>query len=156
VVQYIGNEVRILKEYHRKGMALPELLMTIKKEYNGFYVINGDASGHHSRNLTDNSTSYEIIKEMLGLSWSNFNVPKANPTHKRSRILTNILFKLHNVKVDANCVELIKDLQSVEVDEFDNIDAYKKKNPSRSHWLDALRYYIYANHQEKISNMEFM
>jgi phage terminase large subunit len=153
VIQDINGEIRILKEYHRKGMNITELLLTVQKEFPGFYVVNGDASGHHSRNLTDNSTSYEIIKDMLGLSWQSFNVPKANPTHKRSRILTNILFKLYNVKIHKDCVQLIQDLEAVEVDEFDNIDAYKKKNPLRSHWLDALRYYIFANHSDKIRDM---
>jgi phage terminase large subunit len=153
VIQDITGEIRILKEYHRKGMNITELLLTVQKEFPGFYVVNGDASGHHSRNLTDNSTSYEIIKDMLGLSWQSFNVPKANPTHKRSRILTNILFKLYNIKIHKDCLQLIQDLEAVEVDEFDNIDAYKKKNPLRSHWLDALRYYIFANHSDKIRDM---
>jgi PBSX family phage terminase large subunit len=154
VIQIQGNNLYILEEYHEKGMTLPFLLRHIKEKYkNSFFIINGDASGHYSRNLTDNSTSYEIIKNSLNLSWDNFNVPKANPSHKRTRQLTNIMFSFHNTLIHYSCNNLIADLESVEVDERESIDEYKKKHPEMSHWLDAFRYHLFAQHNNKATEI---
>lgn len=154
VIQANETEIKVLKEYHEKGQTLPVILALLKKEYPGaFWIVNGDASGHYSRNLTDNSTSYEIIKEILQLSWNNFNVPKANPSHKRSRMVLNMLFQFFNVQINESCVNLIADLESVEVDEKESIDEYKKKHPERSHWLDAFRYHLFAEHSDKVKEI---
>jgi PBSX family phage terminase large subunit len=153
-IQMQGNNLCVLEEYHEEGMTLPILLRHIKGKYgDGFFIINGDASGHYSRNITDNSTSYDIIKSLLGLSWSNFNVPKANPSHKRSRQLTNIMLSFHNVLIHPSCKELIADLESVEVDVKEGIDEYKKHHPERSHWLDAFRYHLFAEHNNRASEI---
>lgn len=154
LLQIQGNDICCLEEYFEKGTTLPVICRRIKEKYpNAFFIVNGDASGHHSRNLTDNNTSYDIIKSVLNLSWDQFNVPSANPSHKRSRILTNLIMSYYSLKIDPKCVELIKDIESVEVDEKGGLDTYKKSHPERSHWLDGFRYHLFAEHSEKASDL---
>ena len=147
---------KVLREYGQKGLTLPYICAQIKKDFNPLYVfINGDASGHYSRNLTDNSTSYEIIKESFGLSWNQFHVPKSNPTHRRSRLQCNALFDFGDVQIDKSCVNLIADIESALVDERESLDTWKKNNPERSHWLDPFRYHAAIEYEDLIKNIGF-
>jgi len=155
-VQLLENGFVVLKSYGAKGIVLPYVCAQIKNDYpEAFFQINGDASGHHSRNLTDNSTSYEIIKQCLGISWSQFNVPKANPSHKRSRIQCNALFDFGTVIIHEQCEDLIKDIESAIVDENGSLDKWKKDNPALSHWLDPIRYHANSEHQEFFKTIDF-
>ena len=149
------NGIQVLREYHEQGQNLPTLLAKVKRDYpNPFYIVNGDASGNHSRNLTDNSTSYEIIKEILQLSYNEIRVPKANPTHRKSRHVTNLLLIAGQIRIDSSCTELITDLESVEVDDNESIDPYKKAHSKRSHWLDSFRYHLHAEHSKGVEEMK--
>lgn len=156
VIQKTESGIKALRNYGEKGLTLPFLCAKINRDFtNQMYLINGDASGYHSRNLTDNSTSYEIIKECLGLSWSQFNVPKANPSHKRSRLQCNALFDFTEVIIDPSCKDLIADIESAIVDENGSLDPWKKANPTRSHWIDPLRYHANAEHQRMFQEIGF-
>lgn len=152
VIQYDETGINVLAEYHIKGYTLPMVLGNIMAEYPlkwpQVYIVNGDVSGNHSRNISDNTTSYEIIKDALELSWDNFHVPSVNPSHLSSRQLSNLIFKHGNFKVHASCTQLIGDLEQVEVDERGSLDPYKKSHPDRSHILDALRYHINSEHSD--------
>lgn len=142
----------VLKEYHIEGYTLPMILGLITAEYPArfpqVYVINGDVSGSHSRNISDNTTSYEIIKDTLSLAWDNFHVPNINPSHLSSRLLCNLALKNMPVTVHESCVGLISDMEQVKVDERGSLDVYKKNNPKRSHWLDSWRYSIHYEHYD--------
>ncbi len=142
----------VLKEYHIEGYTLPMILGLITAEYPvrfpQIYVVNGDVSGSHSRNISDNTTSYEIIKDTLSLAWDNFHVPNVNPSHLSSRLLCNLALKHMPVTVHESCVELISDMEQVKVDERGSLDVYKKNNPKRSHWLDSWRYNIHFEHHD--------
>jgi phage terminase large subunit len=142
------NVINVLQEYHIKGYDLEMLANLIKKEYEGHFItINGDAAGHSRSALTSgNATAYDILKGLFGLSWEQFHVPRSNPSHRNSRLLSNLIFKTCNVNIALECVELKNDLISVKVDDSGSMDPYKKKNPNRSHWLDPLRYHFNAHH----------
>jgi len=155
-IQLLENGFVVLKTFGEEGLTLPYVCAQIKNDYpEAFFIINGDASGHFSRNLTDHSTSYEIIKQCLGISWSQFNVPKSNPTHRRSRIQCNALFDFGNVIIHEQCTELITDIESAIVDDNESLDPWKKANPKRSHWLDPLRYHANSEHQEFFKTIDF-
>lgn len=152
VIQMDEGTVTVLKEFHSKGYTLPMVLSEMVAEYPSNWpqitIINGDVSGQYSRNISDNTTSYEIIKDALGLSWDNFHVPSSNPSHLSSRQLVNLLFKHGNIKIHESCKQLIADFEQVEVDERGSLDPYKKEHPERSHLLDAFRYHVNYEHQD--------
>lgn len=154
VIQVKEDKIHVLKEYHKEGDTLPYVLAMVQQDFPGAYVIiNGDASGHYSRNLTDRSTSYEIIKSILWLGYHQLHVAKANPSHVRSRDVTGLLLKYFEVLIHVDCVELIMDLESAVVDDNGSLDPWKKANPKRSHWLDALRYHFFAEHSDKVKEI---
>lgn len=150
VIQKTTYSIKVLAEYHIKGYTLPMVLELIKMEWPvrlpQVYIINGDVSGRHSRNISDNTTSYEIIKDNLSLPWDNFHVPTVNPSHVSSRLLCNTAFKNIDVLISKKCTGLINDLEQVKVDKRGSLDPYKKDNPDRSHWLDAFRYHVNYEH----------
>lgn len=155
-IQLLDNGFVVLKTFGQKGITLPYVCAQIKHEYpNALFIINGDASGHYSRNQTDHATSYEIIKQCLSISWQHFNVPKANPTHRRSRIQCNALFDFGHVIIHEQCEDLIKDIESAIVDDNGSLDAWKKDNPALSHWLDPIRYHANSEHQEFFKTIDF-
>lgn len=155
-IQLVDNGFVVLKSFGEKGLTLPYVCAQIKHEYpEAFFIINGDASGHYSRNQSDHSTSYEIIKQCLGISWSQFNVPKANPTHRRSRLQCNALFDFGYVLIHEQCENLIKDIESAIVDDKESLDQWKKDNPALSHWLDPIRYHANSEHQEFFKTIDF-
>lgn len=155
VVQRNDGKSRIIREYGSKELTLPYVCAKIRTDFpKAFFTINGDASGHHSRNLTDNATSYKIISESLNLSMAyNFNVPKANPTHRRSRLQCNAMFEFKDVIIDQSCVGLIKDIESCVVDVNGSIDPWKKANPDLSHFIDPLRYHYNAEWQDVFADL---
>jgi phage terminase large subunit len=146
------STINVLKEYHILGYDLPMLCDLLQNDFKGhFYIINGDASGKNQSALTrGNETAYDIIRQCMNLSWEQFMVPAANPSHLNSRLLTNLIFKFMNVNISEECIELNNDLQSVEIDERGKLDTYKTKHPDRTHWLDPLRYHFNAHHNDKI------
>lgn len=154
VIQKLDGIPHVFKNYGTKGLTLPFVCQQIKKDFaRAFYRINGDASGNYSRNLTDNLTSYEIIRECLDLGWSQFSVPKSNPSHKRSRLQCNGLFDFVGITIDPSCTDLITDIEMAVVDENGSLDPWKKANPTRSHWIDPLRYHANAEYQDMFTEI---
>jgi phage terminase large subunit len=154
-IQINGEAINVLKEYHIKGYDLFMLCELLKKEFSGHrFIINGDASGKGGSALSrGNESGYEIIKSCMGVTWDSFFVPGVNPSHLNSRLLTNIIFKMYQINISNECVELHNDLISVEIDNNGSIDPYKKKHPERSHWLDPLRYHLNAHHSSKLKDL---
>lgn len=153
IIQKTPNGINILKEYRENGITLPYVCAQIDKDYPGaFFFVNGDASGHFSKHL-DNSTSYQMIQECLQLSINQFNVPKSNPTHRRSRIHCNAMFDFKEVRIHPSCTGLIKDIESALVDDAGSLDPWKKANPSLSHYIDPLRYHIHSEHYGLIKEL---
>ncbi len=152
VIQFNEKGIYVLKEYHTIGYSLPAIMGEVMADFPinwpQIYIINGDVSGNHSRNISDNTTSYEIIKDALAVSWDNFHIPSVNPSHVSSRQLCNMVFKHGNIRIHESCTELITDLELIEVDERGSLDPYKSKHPERSGWLDALRYHINSEHSD--------
>jgi phage terminase large subunit len=151
-IQSTGDEINVLKEYHFKGYDLQMLCELIKQDFpSSIFIINGDASGRGGSALTTgNISAYQLLRTYLGLSDLQFHVPKSNPSHINSRLLSNLILKNWKVNVSNECIELDKDLSAVEVDVNGSLDPYKKKHPERSHWLDPLRYHFNTEHYDKL------
>lgn len=153
----IQNEgsINVLKEYHKVGYDLEMICNLIKADFqNSLFIINGDASGAgKSAFTTGNISGYQILKSNFLLMDGNFRVPSVNPSHLNSRLLTNLVHKFREVNISEECVELDRDLLSVEVDVNGSIDPYKKKHPERSHWLDPHRYHINSEHKGLIKEL---
>jgi len=161
VSQYIkyGSEsanyatINVLKVY-RIG-DLSTLCQTIRQEYPGLmYVINGDASGASRNAFTQgNISAYLIIKNYLQLTDMQLQVPKANPSHIASRLITILIFQKAKITISEKaCPALVTDLKEAKVDRQGSLDAWKNKNPDKSHALDAFRYFIFSNFAEITSN----
>lgn len=161
VAQFLknGNEaanyatINVLKVYRIGDLAA--LCQTIRAEYpNITYIINGDASGGNRSAFTqDNINAYQLIHNYLGLSEYQLQVPKANPSHISSRLVTILLFQKCKVQISkTHCEMLIKDLKEAKVDRQGSLDPWKNKNPDMSHALDAFRYFIYGNFAEITGN----
>ncbi len=130
---------------------LGSLCQTIKAEYPNFvYIINGDASGGNRSAFTqDNINAYQMIVNYLSINELQIQVPKANPSHIASRLVTILFFQKCLVRISRpNCEILINDLKEAKVDRKGSLDAWKKENPDKSHALDAFRYFIYSNFAE--------
>lgn len=155
VIQKTENGFNVLREYGEKGLTIHYLMANIAKDFpTDYYWINGDASGSYSRN-SDHTTYYEIIRNYFRLSWNQIRVPKANPKHRNSRLQCNALFDFANVTIHPSCKNLVADIEGALVDDKESLDSWKKDNPERSHWLDPLRYHVYAEHLELIRRIGF-
>ena len=161
VCQYIkyGSEaanyatINVLKTY-RIG-DLSTLCQTIKQEYpDMMYVINGDASGAARNAFTQgNISAYLIIKNYLQLVDMQLQVPKSNPSHIASRLITILIFQKAKITISEKaCPALVTDLKEAKVDRQGSLDSWKNKNPDKSHALDAFRYFIFSNFAEITSN----
>lgn len=151
-IQNPGSAINVLREYHIKGYDLQMLCELIKQDFKGHdFIINGDASGKNRSAFTSgNATAYDLLHSYLDFSWEyQFFVRSANPSHLNSRLQTNMIFKYHEVNISNECKELDMDLRAVEVDDKGSMDTYKKKNPTRSHFLDGFRYHLSGSHKDK-------
>ncbi len=160
-----GNlKIRDLKEYHVRGWDLERICVEIMTDFpNATIKINGDASGNSGSALTSgNQSAYDILKELLQLSWMQFNVPSVNPSHLNSRLLTNLILKKKYSEDDylyeideEGCPNTIKDFERVYVDKKGSLDECKRKNPELTHHLDPARYHFNAEHYDLIKEIRY-
>lgn len=161
VSQYIKNSeegifyatINIIKVYRIGDLAA--LCQTIRQEFPDMvYIINGDASGASRNAFTqDNISAYALIKNYLGIPDMQLQVPRSNPSHIASRLVTILVLQKAKVQISSKrCDELVTDLKEAKVDRQGSLDAWKNKNPDKSHALDAFRYFIFSNFAEITSN----
>lgn len=147
VIQFDEDGIYVLDEYHQKG--IETICWAAENAYQGHYIINGDASG--SADNAGNESWYATIKYALNIGWDgNFNIPKANPRHKKSWQQCNYIFEYFPIFIDPRCEELIADCESVEVICDKGKIEIDKSDETRTHWLDPLRYHINSEHWQKV------
>ncbi len=101
----------------------------------------------------DNISAYALIKNYLGIPDMQLQVPRSNPSHIASRLVTILTFQKAKVQISSKrCDELVTDLKEAKVDRQGSLDQWKNKNPDKSHALDAFRYFIFSNFAEITSN----
>lgn len=160
LIQNIENEnkIRVLKEWHYPAN-FDVFCENLKEELEliapySFLIINGDASGS-SGSSDNNEGKYEVIKSTFDLSYSQFHVPKANPTHSNSRVLTNIIIRKGMLEVDPSCTGLIRDLNRVKVLNKGGKLEIDKKDQTLTHFLDPIRYHLNSEHKHMLKAVQF-
>lgn len=145
--------VNVLKVY-RIG-DLSTLCQTIRTEYPNFtYIVNGDASGGNRSAFTqDNLNAYQLVVNYLSISDLQIQVPRANPSHIASRLVTILFFQKCIIRISKpNCDILITDLKEAKVNRNGSLDPWKNENPDKSHALDAFRYFVFSNFADITAN----
>ena len=91
--------------------------------------------------VADNVNYYTIIKDELGLIWSQFNIPSVNPRIEENQVKVNaVLYAGLFIADSENCKELINDLTYVEIDENKKIVKDRTAESKKSDFLDHFRY----------------
>jgi hypothetical protein len=114
-----------------------------------FWMVTGDATGQARSAISrGNKTYYQVIKQQLVIGPLQIKVPKANPSVRNTRVLTNALLAKHpefwiNTKA---CPHLTLDLNGVVVDGDGDID--KSKDKRKTHLLDCFRYNNWTWHRD--------
>jgi hypothetical protein len=146
VCQFDGLRwAKVYAEYRLRNSDIFELCARIKAEWGDYYiVVSGDASGRARSAMTKGKRSYvKTIQRLLGLGPRQIQFPKKNPSVADTRVLLNsILYRFPDFKVASTCVWLIADLEGVKVDDHGDID--KKKDSTKTHLLDTLRYFVWV------------
>jgi hypothetical protein len=152
-----GEHLHIFDEYTIENGNIPALIDKLKVQFNSSLsscVITGDYNGN-ARNMAnrDNASHYELIKRGLNLNNSNFVLP-SNPPHQKSRNDCNfILQNFNDLQINQKkCVNLIRDIRTVQVDAFGAIIKRNRTDKSqRADHLDCFRY-LCNTHLEKWVN----
>lgn len=138
------------KEYRLLRSDVWALTDHIVADYNdAFFMVTGDASGQARSAISKgNKTYYQIIRQQLVLGPTQIRVPRANPSVRNTRVLTNSLFSKHpGYKINTKaCPHLTLDLNGVVVNDHGEID--KALDKRKTHLLDCLRYYNWTFHRD--------
>ena len=147
--QHLGTKIRVIKEFRLANSNIYELCREIRDYFHGtiYFKITGDASGSNRTAITQKAVNYyTVIKSELRLTNRQFDVPRANPSVKNTRVLVNTLLMRADVLINDTCRYLIDDLRYVEVKENGEVDKIKAERDGMNHLLDCLRYYCFTYH----------
>jgi len=141
--QYYDDVLRAIKCFKLDNSNIYELCKLIASYFpDAMFKVTGDASGtSRSAMVADNVNYYTIIKDELGLIWSQFNIPSVNPRIEENQVKVNaVLYAGLFIADSENCKELIYDLTYVEIDENKKIVKDRTAESKKSDFLDHFRY----------------
>lgn len=155
LIQFDETSIRVLKEYHQKGIELICDDIRMNYKYRSVYI-NGDASG--GSETASNETFYEIVSTgmQIPIISNSFRIPKANPRHKTSYNHCNYVFNHSKITIDKSCKGLIRDCRMVQIIQKKNDLEIDKSDQTLTHHLDPLRYHINAEHKDKLKGNKFL
>lgn len=125
-----------------------EKLRAMYPEHRGPVLLYGDVGGHQRR-TSARSTDWEVIEEELGKTYRDvrLRVGRSAPgvvdsvAAVNSRLCTSS--GVVRVAVDARtCEQTVRDFGGVVWDDRKEDREIDKRNKKRTHWTDALRYYV--------------
>jgi hypothetical protein len=140
--------IDIHSEYMIQKGSIPVLIDEINANYKipSKIFITGDAGGNvgniHAR---DNISMYNQIMKGCKLNARQVLV-RNNPRHKNSRADCNTVLQnsRYRVRINPNCINLIRDLQKVQCDSEGSIIKQNRKNiHEQADFLDCFRYFIH-------------
>jgi hypothetical protein len=140
--------IDIHSEYMIQKGSIPVLIDEINANYKtpSKILITGDAGGNvgniHAR---DNISMYNQIMKGCKLNARQVLV-RNNPRHKNSRADCNTVLQnsRYRVRINPNCINLIRDLQKVQCDSEGSIIKQNRKNiHEQADFLDCFRYFIH-------------
>lgn len=143
-----GKHARIFEELSVGNGDLNELCSRIKGIQNQYDIVNarlkitGDKNGDNKQvSKFGNKSHYTLIREMLGLSLTQFTLP-GNPTHENSRTDCNKTLRTFNFLVHPRCKETISDCEKVQCDKNHQIIKRDRKIiTQRADKIDCVRYF---------------
>lgn len=150
MAQHEINFTHIFKEYRLLNSdiwALTDHIISNHPE--AFFMITGDATGQSRQAISKgNKNYYQVIRQQLVLGSTQIRVPRANPSVRNTRVLSNALLAKHgNYWINTKtCPHLTMDLNGVVVDQNGDID--KAKDKRATHLLDCWRYYNWTFHRD--------
>ncbi len=134
------------------------------KKHKGYVKLYGDATGGAEGTAKLQGSDWDIIKGMLRPVFGNRllnRVGRANPKERqRVNAMNSRMSPIDGPKrlvIDGiRCPELILDLEGVTALVGTNGRIDKRKDLKRTHWSDALGYYVYRKHRSaiKLHNVE--
>lgn len=149
-----GWHKHIFDEETIQGGTVDEMCGRIRYKYGtklSTVTITGDYNGNNSNMVTpDKASAYLQIKRKLKLRDSNFDL-RPNPRHTNSREDCNyVLQHFPDLRISPKCVNLARDLRTVEVDENQSIKKRDRaKSEQRADHLDAWRYAVNGKEIQK-------
>ncbi len=149
-----GWHMHIFDEETIKGGTVDEMCDRIRYKYGvkmATVTITGDYNGNNSNMVTpDKASAYLQIKRKLKLTDNNFDL-RPNPRHTNSREHCNyVLHHFPDFRIDPKCLNLTRDLRTVEVDENQSIKKRdRSKSEQRADHLDAWRYAINGKEMQR-------
>lgn len=145
----------IFDEFEIRTGSTEEMCDLILSEYKDWYLntqVTGDATGRNRQAVTQgNLNHYRVIKDRFDLADRDLLVPKANPSHKDSRVLGNSVLQHANFFITENCEKTIMDCVYAQVDEFGELVKTKDKG---MHFFDNYRYVYHAFYKDFIKRPE--
>lgn len=142
-----GHHFHVFDEETIKGGTIDEMCSRIQAKYGNklsTVTITGDYNGNARSMVTpDKASAYQQIKRILRLRDLNFDL-RTNPKHTNSREDCNyFLHNFHDFRVSPKCVNLTRDLRTVEVNsEQQIIKQNRQHTEQRADHLDAWRYAV--------------
>lgn len=141
-----GNEVNVIEEFVLRNSDIYELCehIKIKLPKSNYLMVTGDATGKNRQAISKGGiTYYQVIRDILRLSDSQFLIPSVNHSNLNSRELMSRAFHLNKCNINNTCTYLINDLTYCEVGNDGKL--LKKNNGADkqlSHLMDCLKYLL--------------
>lgn len=146
------KDLVIFDEIRLENSGTEEMCNHILAKYPGFYYLaTGDATGsRRTTNATGGKSDWRIIISKLELKSLQVRKRKQNLPLGDSRTLCNSVLQNANVKITANCTNLVNDFNLAAVDERGKL--LKEESASGLHFFDCGRYMIDAVFPDFITN----
>ena len=145
VIQCIDSQIRVIETIKLAHSDIYALCLHILVRYPEYlYMVTGDASGHNSTAMVQNSQNYyTVIKKQLDLHIGQLQVPTANPRLADNQVLINTILSKCDVRINAQRARgLIYDLRHVKMNPEGTILKDNRADPSQqADALDTFRYY---------------
>jgi PBSX family phage terminase large subunit len=146
VIQHYDETIKVLQVIKIVNSNTDELCDHIKILYpDRLFVVTGDASGTSmTAYVKDNMHHYNIIKQKLGLSDAQIQVPSVNPPLKDNHMLMNLVLANYNVEIhETDAKDLHFDMKWVKRLADGTIEKGDRNNPEQqADALDTFRYWV--------------
>jgi phage terminase large subunit len=150
VIQHYNGTIHVVEQIKLNNSNIYALCDHIKAKYTkSMFIVTGDETGKNSNALVqDNLNHYKVIKQSLGISDAQVQIPSKNPPIVENKVLVNALLQGYNIIIDRdNAQLLIYDMKYVEVSADNKLEKDRTTDMKKSDALDCFRYYCNKFHK---------
>ena len=143
--QHYNNTLYCLNSLKLENSNIYELCDRILATYpQALYIVTGDATGQaRSALVNDNLNYYKVIKQQLGLTDTQVQVPAINPSLVENRVLINAVLQTQPILIDKeHCQPLVYDLTYCEVDADNKLVKDRSNEARKADAIDCFRYVL--------------